>query len=147
MSYFRYQRKDIPNFHVELDEFLKFASTEKLGCLIVIERKHDLSAIVDTGILMNSFISFQLLQAIFHKGSYLHDGAIIIRDNKIASAGCILPLIKGKMPNGFGTRHRAAMGITDKYDCLAIIVSERSGEIKCFIDGKETDYNGLTINV
>jgi diadenylate cyclase len=127
------------NFEVEkeLFEFLEFASSNKLGCLIVLEGGNSLDGIVNTGTVIDGVISFELLQSIFHKGSYIHDGAVVISDNKIKAAGCILPLKKGRMQKGLGTRHRAGIGVSEKFDCLVYIVSETDGKIKKYKKGVE----------
>ena len=82
-------------------------------------------------------ISNKLIESIFYKNSPLHDGAIIISDGLIMAAHCVLPLTeKTNLPITFGLRHRAAIGITERSDCFAIIVSEQTGEISCCINGE-----------
>jgi DNA integrity scanning protein DisA with diadenylate cyclase activity len=96
----------------------------------VIGRKNDLSEFKDTGLAVDALISGQLIESIFYKNNPLHDGAVIISDNKIRAARCILPVSdKTDMPAELGLRHRAAIGITEKNDSIAIIVSEQTGRI------------------
>lgn len=100
------------------------------GALIVLAKKHDLRQIIDTGEKFTSDISADLIETIFFKNSPLHDGALIIRDNKIVAARCILPVTKSKrLDAALGLRHRAAVGITEQTDALALIVSEETGKI------------------
>jgi len=100
------------------------------GALIVVGRKNDLSEFKDTGLAVDALISGQLIESIFYKNNPLHDGAVIISDNKIRAARCILPVSdKTDMPAELGLRHRAAIGITEKNDSVAIIVSEQTGRI------------------
>ena len=111
-------------------------SKTKTGALIVIQRDISLSDIISTGIEINSEISPQLLVNIFVPKTPLHDGAVIIRDNKISAAACILPLADGNdISKDLGTRHRAGVGISKETDAIAIIVSEESGKISIARDG------------
>ncbi len=107
------------------------------GALIVISRKNDLSEYKETGLAVDALISDQLIESIFYKNNPMHDGAVIISDNKIKTARCILP-VSGKMdlPVEFGLRHRAAIGITEKNDSIAIIVSEQTGRISYCRNGE-----------
>ena len=109
----------------------------KTGALIVIQRDISLSDIVATGIEMDSEISPQVLVNIFVPKTPLHDGAVIINNNKIMAAACILPLADDKdIAKELGTRHRAGIGISKESDAIAIIVSEETGKISVAIDGK-----------
>ncbi len=109
----------------------------KTGALIVITKDSDLLDYVQTGELINGVISSQLLENIFFKNSPLHDGAVIITGNKIKAAGCILPVSQNTdLPKRVGLRHRAAMGITESTDAVAIVVSEETGRISFFSKGK-----------
>lgn len=109
---------------------IKHLSDAKTGALIVLSKKHDLRQVIDTGEKFNSDISSDLIETIFFKNSPLHDGALIIRDNKIVAARCILPVSKSKRIEAvLGLRHRAAVGITEQTDALALIVSEENGSI------------------
>ena len=113
----------------------KNMSEEKIGALIVISRQNELSQVVATGQEVDSAISIQLIENIFFKNSPLHDGAMIITNNRIRAAAAILPVTKKKIRASFGLRHRAAVGITESSDALAIIVSEENGKISYSIKG------------
>jgi diadenylate cyclase len=114
-----------------------YFSSNKIGALIIIEQEVTLNDFSETGTILNSDISTELLENIFYVGSPLHDGAAIIRGEHIHAAGCVLPLSRNKnIQKELGTRHRAGIGITEVSDCLAIIVSEETGIISCAQDGK-----------
>jgi uncharacterized protein (TIGR00159 family) len=107
------------------------------GALIVITRENNLDFFVETGQMMDAIISRQLLENIFYKNSPLHDGAIIITNNRIRAARCVLPVSESTMfPAYLGLRHRAAVGITEQSDAIAIVVSEQTGRISWVRDGK-----------
>ena len=102
----------------------------RTGALIVFAKYFDQDVFVNSGETMNANISKRLLESIFQKNSPLHDGAVIISENKIKSASCILPLTENdKLPAQFGLRHRAGIGVTESSDATALIVSEETGEI------------------
>lgn len=126
------------------DEFVKAVSSfsgSKTGALIILERETALNDIAETGTEVNADISAQLLGNIFYEGAPLHDGAVIIRGDKIFAAGCVLPLTENKNLNkSLGTRHRAGIGITEHSDAIAIIVSEETGIISMATDGKLTRF-------
>lgn len=125
-------REDIYKIVIAVEEMAK----AKTGALIVIQRDISLSDIISTGIEMNSEISPQLLVNIFVPKTPLHDGAVIIKDNKIAAAACILPLANSSdISKELGTRHRAAVGISKEYDAIAIVISEESGKVSIAKDG------------
>ncbi len=114
----------------------KELATHKTGGLIVLERDIKIGDIAETGIEMNSEISPQLLVNIFVPNTPLHDGAVIISNNKIVAAACILPLSNDKeIAKALGTRHRAALGISKETDSIAIVVSEETGKISVAKDG------------
>ena len=111
-------------------------SKTKTGALIVFERDVKLQDIIETGIAMDSQISPQVLVNIFVPNTPLHDGAVIIRNNKIAAAACILPLADDKdIAKNLGTRHRSAIGISKESDAIAVVVSEETGKISIAKDG------------
>lgn len=125
-------REDIYKIVIAVEEMAK----TKTGALIVIQRDISLSDITSTGVAMNSEISPQLLVNIFVPKTPLHDGAVVIRNNKISAAACILPLASGKdISRELGTRHRAAVGVSKEYDAIAIVVSEESGKVSIAKDG------------
>lgn len=106
------------------------------GALIVIEKDTKVGEIINTGIQLDSNVSAELLMNIFTPNTPLHDGATIIRDNRIKAAACFLPLTDNpNISKELGTRHRAALGITEVSDCIAIIVSEESGKISFALNG------------
>ena len=108
----------------------------KIGALIVIERDIKLKDIIDTGVLIDSEISYQLLVNIFDPKTPLHDGAVIISENKIMAAACLLPLSDDKtVSKGLGTRHRSAVGISKETDSIVVVVSEERGKISVAKDG------------
>lgn len=114
-------------------------SESKTGALIIVANKSPLEQYVNTGQLMNAVISAELIGNIFFKNSPLHDGALIIHENKLKAAGCILPVSSNRnIPGAFGLRHRAAVGVTEQSDAIAIIVSEETGDISYAISGKLT---------
>ena len=114
-------------------------AAEKNGALIVLEREVGLQDILETGITLNSDFSSELLYSIFLPNSPLHDGAVIIRNNRIAGANCILPLTKrNDIKKYLGTRHRAAIGLSENSDALIVVVSEERGAITVAIDGRLT---------
>ncbi len=112
-------------------------SKTKTGAIIVISKKSQMLDYVHTGELVNAVISSRLLENIFFKNSPLHDGAVIIAQNKIKAAGCILPVSQNyNLPKKLGLRHRAALGVTESTDASAIVVSEETGKISFFHAGE-----------
>ncbi len=122
-------------------------SASRTGALIVIEREISLNDIVETGTVIDSQITAQMIGTIFYEGTPLHDGAVIVRGDKLYAAGCVLPLTQNKELNKeLGTRHRAGIGITENSDALVIIVSEETGVISIAQNGKLTRFlDGKTI--
>lgn len=132
--------KDIATRTKENIYKIVIAATElaksKTGALIVIERDIKLKDIVDTGIVIDGEISPQLLVNIFNPKTPLHDGAVIISENKIKAAACMLPLSNDKnISKGLGTRHRSAAGISQESDAIVVVVSEETGKISIAKDG------------
>ena len=116
-----------------------YMAQRKIGALIVIEGAIPLNDVVQGGVELHADISRELLISIFWPGGPLHDGAVIIRGNKVAAAGCILPLttlVQGKQD--YGTRHRAALGVTEETDAIAVVVSEERGVASVAVQGKLT---------
>lgn len=112
-------------------------SLTKTGALIVIERETKLGEIAGTGTTLDAALSPQLLENIFFHNSPLHDGAIIVRSDRIVAAGCYLPLTEdNSISKNLGTRHRAGIGISETADCIVVIVSEETGSISLAISGK-----------
>ncbi len=120
----------------ELVKAAKSLSATKTGALIVIERKMGLNDIADTGIKMDAIITSELIQNIFFVNTPLHDGAAIVRGKKIFSAGCLLPLTEKRgLSKELGTRHRAAIGMSEQCDALVLVVSEETGIISVAENG------------
>lgn len=120
----------------------RMAST-KTGALIVIQRNNNLEFVKNTGDEMDLKINRPIIESIFYKNSPLHDGAIIIEDNKITATRVILPVSNDRsIPGRFGLRHRAAVGITEKTDALALVVSEETGQVSYIRDGDFVLYDG-----
>jgi diadenylate cyclase len=112
-------------------------ANRKIGALIVIEREVSLREFVEIGTSLDAKVSKELLLSIFHPTSPIHDGAVVIRGNKVVAAGCFLPITLGtEIGKTLGTRHRAGMGITEETDAVTIVVSEETGMISVGIDGK-----------
>ena len=112
-------------------------SESKTGALIIISRKSDLKFYVNTGEMVDSALTDKMLENIFYKNSPMHDGAVIIKDNRIIAARCVLPVTENEnFPSHFGMRHRAAVGLTETTDALAITVSEQTGNVSLTINGE-----------
>ncbi|PBQ33086.1 TIGR00159 family protein [Sphingobacteriaceae bacterium] len=112
-------------------------SFTKTGALIIIARKSDLKFFIATGEVVDSGMSSRMLENIFFKNSPLHDGAVIIVDNRIVAARCVLPVTeKENFPAHFGMRHRAAVGVTENTDAMAIAVSEQTGAVSLTLHGE-----------
>ncbi len=126
--------------HREVDELilaLQHMSDSKTGALLVFPTTSRLQFFVNSGILIQGEISGDLLEAIFNKNSPLHDGAVIIADNKVLAARCVLPVSDSQdVPGHLGLRHRSAIGITEVSDALAIVVSEENGTISIASEGR-----------
>ncbi|MGN0186644.1 MAG: diadenylate cyclase CdaA [Paludibacteraceae bacterium] len=112
-------------------------SRTKTGALIVLQREDGLQQYIESGEIINADISTRLIENVFFKNSPLHDGAMIIADNRVKAAGAILPVSQNPdVPQYLGLRHRSALGITERTDALVIIVSEETGTISLAKDGK-----------
>ena len=121
----------------QLKRALLSMSKRKEGALIILNKKANLEGIVQTGVQINADISRPLLENIFFKNSPLHDGAMLIENDKIIAAGCILPLSDSvDLPQSVGLRHRAAVGITERTEVAAFVVSEETGTISLAVNGK-----------
>ena len=122
-----------------LEELVVAASTlaaRKIGAIIVVERQIGLRNYIEGGIPLDALVTYDLLASIFHTGSPLHDGAVIVQNDRVAAAACFLPLsVNPRVSRELGTRHRAALGITEENDAVAIVVSEETGAISLAIGG------------
>ena len=109
---------------------------QKVGALIAIERDIGLRTYVDSGIYLDARVTYDLLVSVFQPESPLHDGAAIIQENRVAAASCFLPLTVNVQSTNLGTRHRAAIGLTEESDAVALIVSEETGTVSLVRDGE-----------
>jgi uncharacterized protein (TIGR00159 family) len=114
-----------------------FMSERQIGALIVIERNQNLEPLLEGCVTIDAVVSVELLITIFDPLAPLHDGAVVIRGDRIAYASCVLPLSKSsEIPRKYGTRHRAGLGISEESDAIAVMVSEETGEISVAVGGK-----------
>lgn len=122
-------------------------SERRIGALIVFERQEGLRNYVENGIAIDGILSLDLLIALFHPDSPTHDGAVVVQGSRILSASCFLPLTRNfELSKELGTRHRAALGITEETDAVAVVVSEESGDISLALGGdlhRYLDSNAL----
>lgn len=113
-----------------------YLSKRRIGALIAVERQDSLNSLIDKAIFMKSILSEELLTTLFFVGTATHDGAVIIRKNRIMCAGAYLPTTdKYEIPKSLGTRHRAAIGLSERYDAITIVISEETGNISLTADG------------
>ena len=111
-------------------------ASKKIGALIVFEREQGLINFAETGILIDGVLSYDLLINIFQPRTPLHDGAVIIREGRVVAAGCFLPLTADPhLSTEFGSRHRAAIGVTEETDAVALVISEERGSVSLALDG------------
>jgi diadenylate cyclase len=112
-------------------------STQRIGAIIAIEREIGLRNYIESGIPLDAMLTYDLLVTIFQHGSPLHDGAVILQENRVAAAACFLPLtVNPRVSRELGTRHRAAIGLTEESDALAVVVSEETGLISLSLNGR-----------
>jgi uncharacterized protein (TIGR00159 family) len=112
-------------------------ASRKVGALIVLERREGLKTYIENGVRLDAAVTYDLLVTIFAPGTPLHDGAAIVTGERVAAAACFLPLsLKEGLSKRFGTRHRAAIGVTEETDAIAIVVSEERGSISLARDGR-----------
>jgi diadenylate cyclase len=120
-------------------------SQRRIGALIVLEREEGLRTYIENGIPLDAVLTFDLLITVFFPQTPLHDGAVIIQDDRVAAAACFLPLTgNSELSKEYGTRHRAALGITEETDAVAVVVSEETGAISLAVAGEMT--SGLDSN-
>jgi diadenylate cyclase len=112
-------------------------ASKKIGAIIAVEREIGLRNYIESGIPLDAAVTYDLLVTIFQTGSPLHDGAVVIQEGRVAAAACFLPLtVNPKLDRDLGTRHRAAIGLTEESDAVAVVVSEERGEISVVVDGR-----------
>jgi diadenylate cyclase len=137
--FFRYFAR--PETTAETVEEIVTATTmlagQRVGAIIAIEREIGLRNYVESGIPLDANLTYDLLVTIFQSGSPLHDGAVIVQEDRVAAAACFLPLtVNPRLSRDLGTRHRAAIGLTEENDAVAIVVSEETGTISVALDGQ-----------
>ena len=129
----------------EIIESVKYLSKTRTGALIVFQKEISASTYFDVGTKINANVSTELILTIFHPNTPLHDGAMVIKDNKILSAGVLLPLTEDpKLSWKYGTRHRAAIGMSEVSDSACLVVSEETGDVSVTLDGSLKKYEDLT---
>jgi diadenylate cyclase len=106
------------------------------GAIILIERETGLEDYIDTGVKIDATVSVPLIRAVFYPNSALHDGAMVIRENRVVAAGCTLPLSDADDASAHGLRHRAALGVTERTDAVSVVVSEETGKISVAANGR-----------
>ena len=125
-----------------LEEIVRAAQTlasKRVGALVVLERETRLDDLIEAGVRLEAVPTKELLTAIFLPYSPLHDGAVVVQDGRLTHAGCVLPLtLRSDLPEGVGTRHRAAVGITEDSDAVVVVVSEESAAISVVVAGEMT---------
>lgn len=140
IKYFRFLDASTDQVHLNINEVVKACfnlAQQKFGALLVIERSNDLEFVKNTGDATNIQISSAILETIFYKNGPMHDGAVIIQNDTIQAARVILPVSESReLPKRLGLRHRAAIGVTEKTDALALVVSEQSGLISYIKNGE-----------
>lgn len=118
----------------EITKAISSMSASKTGGLIVIERAVDLRDFLESGVTIDARLSKEILLTIFNPDAPLHDGAVVIKGGRVIKAGCILPLTAKELVGSMGTRHRAALGLTEETDAVVIVVSEKTGEVSLVIE-------------
>lgn len=118
---------------------VEFLGNRKVGAIITIEKEHTIDNLIEGAVKLDSEVTFELLATIFYSGTALHDGAVIISGNRIKYASAFFqPTQKKDVPQHYGSRHRAAIGISEQCDAYTIVVSEETGQIAVTIDGTIT---------
>ena len=122
-------------------------SESRTGALIIFERAVDLGSIMNSGTIVNADVTTELIKNLFYNKAPLHDGAVILRDARVAAAGCVLPLTQSRnLSKDLGMRHRAGIGLSEQSDAVVIIVSEETGAISLALDGTlKRHLNGATL--
>lgn len=140
VKYFRFLDSTPDLVNLNINEVVKACFSlgqQKFGALLVIERNNDLEFVKNTGDITNIQVNSSILESIFYKNGPMHDGAVIIQNDSIQAARVVLPLSENReLPKRFGLRHRAALGVTEKTDALALVVSEQSGHISYVKNGE-----------
>ncbi|MDO5296042.1 MAG: diadenylate cyclase CdaA [bacterium] len=132
----RLEKEELDHLVEEISFACFNLSLTNYGALIVLERETGLQEVIESGQLVRSIISAKLLQTIFHPKTPLHDGAVVIRGKALEAAACYLPLTDSVIDTRFGTRHRAAIGISEQSDAVVVVVSEETGEMRIASEGR-----------
>lgn len=141
----RAESSDNVNILEEIVEAIKYLSKVKCGALIVLQKNLQDSLYSEVGTKINSDITTELILTIFHPNTPLHDGAVIIQNNRIKAAGALLPLTEDpKLSWRYGTRHRAAIGMSEVCDCACLVVSEETGDVAIAVDGILKKYDDIS---
>ena len=149
-THFNLKRKNLKevqkvNVLKELIESVKYLSKTRTGALVVLERNDDINSYSDVGTQLEALLSTELLLTIFHTNTPLHDGAVVISGDLIKSAGVLLPLTEDpKLSWKYGTRHRAAIGMSEISDAACLVVSEETGDVSIALDGSLKKYDDIT---
>lgn len=149
-AHFNLRRKNLKetqkvNVLKELIESVKYLSKTRTGALMVLEREDDVNSYSDVGTQLDATLSTELLLTIFHPNTPLHDGAVVISGDVIKSAGVLLPLTEDpKLSWKYGTRHRAAIGMSEVSDSACLVVSEETGDVSIALDGTLKKYEDIT---
>lgn len=139
------RKEDNVNVVEEIVEAVKYFSKVKCGSLIVLQKNAQDSLYSEVGTKINADVSTELILTIFHPNTPLHDGAVIIQNNKIMAAGVLLPLTEDpKLSWRYGTRHRAAIGMSEVCDCACLVVSEETGDVAIAVDGILKKYDNIS---
>jgi diadenylate cyclase len=145
------QEEDFDRMLKEISKAAEGLATQHLGALVAIERKDSLNSYIEGGVSIDAEISSDLIQAIFTPNNPLHDGGIIIKQGRVAAAGCLFPLADTQdLSRIFGTRHRAALGLSEENDAIIIIISEERGDISLVYRGKlykDLSREDLVLNI
>ena len=136
----RGQRADVIRTVDELVQAVFSFKERRIGALIVIERTIDLSKHIDTGVKLDALVRQELLTSIFAPEAVLHDGAVIVRGDRIVAASCFLPLTERSLDLAYGTRHRAALGLSEQSDAVVIVTSEERGQVAVAEGGTLTTF-------
>lgn len=141
----RLEHSDNINVVDEIVEAIKYFSKVRCGALIVLQKNEQDSLYSEVGTKINADVSTELILTIFHPNTPLHDGAVIVQNNKITAAGVLLPLTEDpKLSWRYGTRHRAAIGMSEVCDCACLVVSEETGDVAIAIDGILKKYDDIS---
>lgn len=119
-----------------IDDAAADMAKKRIGALIVVERETGLQDLVDSGIPLDAIPSPDIIESVFYPNSPLHDGALIVREDRLVAAGVTLPLSENTLPGELGTRHRAALGVSERTDAVSIVISEENGRISVAADGR-----------